>query len=302
MYTGSISGFLGENITFTAEAIFPTVKPAGIISINNYEINGFGDMYDTLDNIKFNTLTVDENDATISYTIDAIKVISKIEDDIVLPSTITSIASYFYGGRSITGLGITKINDYAFGYHFLHIEYFKNNIISVNVAENCDIGAFAFYRCTKLTSMSLMNGTIREGAFAECYNLTTLKFGKDVVIFEDKHTLEPLPAFYISSNSAVFPVYTTIIGKYSQVLDYEWLRSGRIIREKIENYKLVFQNHYNAFVGIDIESYSDGQVKICINDSTKTARLIEDIKTKYTGLCVVVDDKIYQFMDKIAVD
>ena len=283
MYIGRISGFLGDNITFTAEAIFPTVKPASIISINNYEINGFGDMYDTLDNIKFNTLTVDENDATISYTI-------------------TSIASYFYGGRSSTGLGITKINDYAFGYHFLHIEYFKNDIISVNVAENCDIGAFAFYRCTKLTSMSLMNGTVREGAFAECYNLTTLKFGKDVVIFEDKHTLEPLPAFYISSSSAVFPVYTTIIGKYNQVLDYEWLRSGRIIREKIENYKLVFQNHYNAFVGIDIEDYSDGQVKICINDSTKTARLIEDIKTKYTGLCVVVDYKRYQFMDKIAVE
>ena len=303
MYVGNIVGLLGDNITFTAEAVFQDLRYYGIVSINNFEITGSGDMYDTLEGIEFETHVLDDNDVIITRTINAIKVTSMIEDDIILPSTITSIASSFYGGRSIVGLGVTKINDYAFGNRYFNTSgYFKGNIISVNVAENCDIGAYAFNQCTKLSSFSLMNGTIGAGAFNECCYLTTLKFGENVVITEDKKSLDPLPSFYVSNNAEVYPVYTTIIGKYSQVLDYEWLRSGRILKESSsEKYTLCFQNHYNSFVGIDIESYSDGQVSIIIDDETKTARLIEDTDTRYAGLCVVADGKIYQFMDKVTI-
>jgi hypothetical protein len=40
---------------------------------------------------------------------------------------------------------------------------------------------------------------------------------------------------------------------------------------------------------------------IVIDDETKTARLIEDTDTRYTGLCIVADGKIYQFMDKVTI-
>lgn len=307
MYIGNILGLLGDNITFTAEAVVGLgyENQFYVESINNYEINGYGDMYSTLENIYFAFYYRDENKAEMRIAIRATKVTSAIEDDIILPSTVTSIASHFFGGKSITGLGVTKINEFAFANGRLdeigNLILLSTNtkLISVNVAENCDIGVYAFSHCEELNSFSLMNGTIGEGAFSDCYNLTTLKFGPNVVLTEDKQSLGPLPSFYIS-NTSVIPVYTKIIGKYTQVLDYGWRRSGRIIKEETENYKLIFQNHYNAFVGIDIESYSDGQVKMCINDSIKTARLTEDTKTKYTGLCVVADGKIYQFMDKIA--
>lgn len=308
MYVGNIIGLLGDNITFKAEAILRYEHKFYVLSINNCEITGYGDMYSTLENIKFDFYYIDENKVTIHREISAIAVTSMIEDDVIIPSTVTSIASHFFGGKSITGLGVTKINEFAFANGRLdekgNLILLSTNtkLISVNVAENCDIGVYAFSHCAKLSSFSLMNGTIGEGAFSDCYNLTTLKFGPNVVLTEDKHSLKPLPSFYISSASPFHPVYTTIIGKYSQVLDYEWLRSGRIIKEKTNNYKLVFQNHYNAFVGIDIESYSDGQVSIAIDDETKTARLTEDTRNRYTGLCVVADGKIYQFMDKIALE
>lgn len=303
MYVGNIVGLLGDNITFTAEAVFEDLGYYKIISINNFEITGSGDMYDTLVGIEFEASILVDNNVIIARAINAVNVTSMIEDDIILPSTITSIASSFYGGRSIVGLGVTKINEHAFGNGWTNnFPYFKGNIISVNVAENCDIGAYAFSQCEKLSSFSLMNGTIGEAAFLDCYHLTTLKFGENVVITEVKASLGPIPSFYLRTNSELYPVYTTIIGKYSQVLDYEWLRSGRILKgSRSEKYKLCFQNHYNCFVGIDIESYSDGQVSIIIDDKTKTARLIEDTDTRYTGLCVVADGKIYQFMDKVVI-
>lgn len=322
---GYINEKLGENINFTAEVLFYRDGTICVESINSYKIAGSGDMYDTLYGVKFIINESQSDGSVYNYEIDAFKVTSKIENDVILPSTITSISSYFFGGRSIVGLGVNKINYNAFrvpditdttnikdseytpdytecSYVNVAMRGFVSKLISVNVSENCYIGIRAFGGCKELVSMSIMNGTIRTGAFIGCKNLTTLKFGESVIFNYDKTIKTNFPFYLWTPASLEDLVLTTIIGKYNQVLNNDWIASGRSISEKTKNYKLVFQNHYNAFVGIDIESYSDGQVSIAIDDENKTARLTEDTRNRYTGLCVVADGKIYQFMDKIALE
>lgn len=310
MHNVIISGKLGNNIDFYVDAIL-VEKPLQanyrvIEKLNSYSIHGYGDMYESLYDSILDVEYTGSEDIYESFIrkIRASEVTRTINDDIVLPETITSIGSNFFGGKSIKALGVIKICDYAYSwYKYSFGEYSElGRLVKVDVAENCNIGAYAFGGSYNLESMSLMNGNIGAGAFNNCCRLNTLKFGKDVVIFEDAQSLTPIPSFYVSNGSEVYPVYTTIIGQFPQVLKYGWLRSGRIINTQKDNYKLAFQNHYNSYIGIDIDKYTNGQVKICIDGQYKTARLIEDTRNRYTGLCVVADGKIYQFMDKTTVN
>jgi hypothetical protein len=82
--------------------------------------------------------------------------------------------------RTITGLPVVSIEDYAFEY--------ISSLTSVTIPNNVtNIGEWAFYDCQTLTSVILGNNVTRigEGAFYGCNNLTNATIGNSVALIGD---------------------------------------------------------------------------------------------------------------------
>jgi hypothetical protein len=119
--------------------------------------------------------------------------------------------------RTITGLPVVSIGDYAFEY--------ISSLTSVTIPNNVtNIGEWAFYDCQTLTSVILGNNVTRigEGAFYNCNNLTNATIGNNVAIIGDYPftdcssltaiTVAALNSSYSSLNGVLFTLgQTTLI-------------------------------------------------------------------------------------------
>ena len=104
----------------------------------------------------------------------------KVEGDLVIPDSVTSIGSYaFYGCSGLTGVtipdSVTSIGGDAFGG--------CSGLTSVTISDSVtSIGSYAFYGCSGLTSVTIPDSvtSIGDSAFRGCSGLTSVTIGNSV--------------------------------------------------------------------------------------------------------------------------
>lgn len=105
---------------------------------------------------------------------------NKVEGDIVLSDSITSIGAYaFYGCSDLTSITISNsvasIGDCAFG--------LCGGLMEIEIPDNVTfVGKSAFESCAKLTRVIIGDGltSIAQSVFGNCRNLTSITIGKNV--------------------------------------------------------------------------------------------------------------------------
>lgn len=219
-------------------------------------------------------------------------------DKIVLPNSFERITYPVSGAKHVVGSNIRYVGLGADGHEYASFNG-HDYLESITLRNDCYIADGAFSGCLKLSKINNNNslgGRVGTQSFCDCISLTRLNILESLIIDTSGIWGSPnYSVFWITDHHE--PVVTTVTGKQSIIIAYNWERDRRIIGDI--KYSLHFQNHNAQWVGIDMESHSDGQVKISPDGVFKTCRLTDDINTKYTGLCVAVDGKWYQFRDKL---
>ena len=165
----------GANLYLNSERVTDLVIPDGVTSIGNYAFVGCSSL---------TSVTIPDNVTSICYY--AFGDCSSLES-ITIPSSVTSISGNAFVG--CTSLGEVHISDVG-AWLNIHFYYFGNplwygarlylngELVSNLVIPNdvTSIGEYAFWGCSSLTSVTILEGVTSIGnyAFSSCSSLTSI--------------------------------------------------------------------------------------------------------------------------------
>ena len=220
-------------------------------------------------------------------------------DKIILPDSFERITYGISGAKHIVGGNIRYVGIDEDGNEYMAF-YGKDYIESINLTDDCYIANEAFFDCLKLSKINdnnTLGGRVGWRSFCNCISLTSLNILETLVIDNDnKFELSHPYVFLVGTKYK--PVVTTVTGEQSIILAYDWERDRRILSTEIKyKYSLNIENHNNEWITIPLSSDNTGQLKFYCDDNILTCHLTDDLDTKYTGVCVAADDKLYQFKE-----